>query len=569
MKKIMALMTLTMSLTAASAVWAGAFDNYVDYRNPDGSYSYYFDQGVLVTLDENWYQNTFVKTGDRGASFYQKASYDAYAGEGVEGGRLFTIGASVNTDFSELPSFEYIGFDEDSCMNYYAELPTDYQAYAGDETISAGYDALWAEVRDVIAGIRIGSEIRGGSGQVVLDGNGLGEELPSSDSGQSGQPVSVTGTASEKPYVTFSDWEAEPYSERVNAYSRDITVSDGGSYLMTYLDITGSDRYYFSYDAIWQGKGRQKVFSSDWDSEEIRIGRLFPFETMDECGMDIDQIITDHVSIQASDGSGFILIFRPVGGKYDGTVQTVTVMNGRRDLTADSYRETEYVELLGVLRFPEEERSALHFGENIIQPDSTGFQIQMSVYADVNDGIALMVYTNSSGNEVCVAQPVIDGFGVLTAYDSADTVEEIRVGRFGIMGFTYDSKDALIEGIDFTGRIPDPDQSGAASAPSDPTPFPAGGMTGSQGQDTGTLAEGEHRITLDDRSNVIVDCPEKAKAGTLVTVHTVGMADAEVVIEVNGGDIGSWQDWGTYTFYMPDKDTEVKAWVSTAGYSGA
>ena len=137
------------------------------------------------------------------------------------------------------------------------------------------------------------------------------------------------------------------------------------------------------------------------------------------------------------------------------------------------------------------------------------------------------------------------------------------------MGFTYDSKDALIEGIDFTGRIPDPDQSGAASAPSDPTPFPAGGMTGSQGQDTGTLAEGEHRITLDDRSNVIVDCPEKAKAGTLVTVHTVGMADAEVVIEVNGGDIGSWQDWGTYTFYMPDKDTEVKAWVSTAGYSGA
>ena len=204
MKKIMALMTLTMSLTAASAVWAGAFDNYVDYRNPDGSYSYYFDQGVLVTLDENWYQNTFVKTGDRGASFYQKASYDAYAGEGVEGGRLFTIGASVNTDFSELPSFEYIGFDEDSCMNYYAELPTDYQAYAGDETIRAGYDALWAEVRDVIAGIRIGSEIRGGSGQVVLDGNGLGEELPSSDSGQSGQPVSVTGTASEKPYVTFS-----------------------------------------------------------------------------------------------------------------------------------------------------------------------------------------------------------------------------------------------------------------------------------------------------------------------------------------------------------------------------
>ena len=568
-KKWMVLMTLTMSLTAASAAWAGVFDNYVDCQNPDGTYSYYFDQGVLVTLDENWYQNTIVKTSDRGATFYQKASYDAYEKEGMEGGRLFTIGASVNSSFSELPSFEYIGFDEDSCMNYYAELPTDYQAYMGDASIQAEYDALWSQVKDVIAGIRIGSEIHAGNETVDVDGNGLGEDLTSTDAGQSAAPAPVSDTGSEPPYVYFSDWREEAVSDTSNAYSRDITVSDGGNYIMTWLKITGGERYYYQYDPIWQGKGVQKAFSHDWDSEEIRIGKLFRFETMEECDMDIDQIITDHVSIQASDGSGFILIFRPVGGKYDGTVQTVTVMNGRRDLTADSYRETEYVELLGVLRFPEEERSALHFGENIIQPDSTGFQIQMSVYADVNDGIALMVYTNSSGNEVCVAQPVIDGFGVLTAYDSADTVEEIRVGRFGIMGFTYDSKDALIEGIDFTGRIPDPDQSGAASAPSDPTPFPAGGMTGSQGQDTGTLAEGEHRITLDDRSNVIVDCPEKAKAGTLVTVHTVGMADAEVVIEVNGGDIGSWQDWGTYTFYMPDKDTEVKAWVSTAGYSGA
>ena len=162
-KKWMVLMTLTMSLTAASAAWAGVFDNYVDYQNPDGTYSYYFDQGVLVTLDENWYQNTIVKTSDRGATFYQKASYDAYEKEGMEGGRLFTIGASVNSSFSELPSFEYIGFDEDSCMNYYAELPTDYQAYMGDASIQAEYDALWSQVKDVIAGIRIGSEIHAGN----------------------------------------------------------------------------------------------------------------------------------------------------------------------------------------------------------------------------------------------------------------------------------------------------------------------------------------------------------------------------------------------------------------------
>ena len=425
-KRWMVLMTLTMSLTAASAVRAGAFDDYVDYQNPDGTYSYYFDQGVLVTLDENWYRNTIVKTSDRGAAFYHKASYDAWEKEGLEVGRLFTIGASVNTSFSELPSFEYIGFDEDSCMNYYAELPTDYQAYTGDEEICGEYDALWSEVKDVIAGIRIGSDIQAGQ-----------------------EPATVSGTASEKPYVYFSDWQSEVYSDSLNAYTRDITVSDGGNYLMTYLDVTGNDRYYFRYDPIWQGKGRQRVLSGDWDSEEIRIGKLFRFETMEECDMDIDQIITDHVTIQASDGSGFILVFRPNGGKYDGTVQTITVMDGRRDLTADSYKDTESIELLGVLRFPEEERSALHFGENIIQPDSTGFRIQMSLTADVNDGIALMVYTNSSENEVCVAQPIIDGFGVLTAYDGADSAEEIKTGHFGIMGFNYDCTDALFEGNDF------------------------------------------------------------------------------------------------------------------------
>ena len=153
---MMVLMSLALSLAGASAVWAGMFDDYTDYQNPDGTYSYYFDQGVLVTMDEDWYQSTFVKTDDRGATFFQKASYDAYAEEGMEGGRLFTIGASVNTSFKELPSFEYIGFDEENAMNYFAVLPTDYQAYMEDEDTRAEYDELWAGVRDVIAGIQIG-----------------------------------------------------------------------------------------------------------------------------------------------------------------------------------------------------------------------------------------------------------------------------------------------------------------------------------------------------------------------------------------------------------------------------
>ncbi len=169
-KRMVALLTLTMSITMVSSVWAGVFDKYVDYQNPDGTYSYYFDQGVLVTLDENWYQNTIIKIEEQGVTFYQKASYDAWEKAGYEeGGRLFMIGASVNTGFSELPSFEYIGFDEDTCMNYYAELPTDYPAYMGDENIRAEYDALWAEARDVIAGIQIGTDVQIEDGAIQFE----------------------------------------------------------------------------------------------------------------------------------------------------------------------------------------------------------------------------------------------------------------------------------------------------------------------------------------------------------------------------------------------------------------
>ena len=385
------------------------------------------------------------------------------------------------------------------------------------------------------------------------------------------EPASLEdkSAASKKPFVYFSEWESEPVSDTMNVYSRDITVSDGGNFLMTYLDIKG-DRYYYYYDAIWQGKGRQKVFSHDWDSEEIRIGKIFRFESMDECGMDIDQIITDHISIQASDGSSFILIFRPNGGKYDGTVQTITVMNGRRDLTADSYQETQSIELLGVFRFLEEERSALHFDQNVIQPDSTGFQIQMALTADVDDGIALMVYTNASGNEVCVVQPIIGGYGVLTAYDSAETVEDIKVGRFGIIGFSYDVADALFEGIDFdhAAEPVNTNQQNPDTVSADVNSFLTGGLPkhSSQSQGTGTLAGGEHSITL--VGDVFVDCPESAKAGETVTVHTGEMADGEIIVEMNGTRIDK-TGWGTYTFTMPDEDVELKGWSSTAGFSGS
>lgn len=49
----------------------------------------------------------------------------------------------------------YIGFDEAEMLNYFAVKPTDYPAYASDAATRAEFDALWAEVDAVIAGIAL------------------------------------------------------------------------------------------------------------------------------------------------------------------------------------------------------------------------------------------------------------------------------------------------------------------------------------------------------------------------------------------------------------------------------
>ena len=93
------------------------------------------------------------------------------------------------------------------------------------------------------------------------------------------------------------------------------------------------------------------------------------------------------------------------------------------------------------------------------------------------------------------------------------------------------------------------------------------GLSGQE--ETAPSSFDEHQITLEDSSHVVIDCPEAAKTGDTVTVKTMDMADGEVVIEVNGSDIGTWEDYGVYTFTMPDEDVEIRARISTAGYAGA
>ena len=172
MKKLFATMLALVLVLAATAPALATFEDYWDFEEGDGIYSYAFPR-FKISMNQYWYQRTRVVVGKGGAtvSFYHKASYEAYTSEGDVGGLLFTIGASVNTDFQNLPDFVYLGYDDEECLNYYASFPADYQAYAGNKTIRAEYDALSEGVMDVIAS----AQIAGKPVNVKSSGSGLSE----------------------------------------------------------------------------------------------------------------------------------------------------------------------------------------------------------------------------------------------------------------------------------------------------------------------------------------------------------------------------------------------------------
>ena len=155
-KCLLAVMIALLVLACAVSACAAGLEDFNDYQNEDGSYTYYFMQGLFVTMPAEWYENTVVVAEMNNVTFYHRASYERYAAEGIEGGgKLFTIGCSVNTDFENFEEMTYIGFDETEMLNYFVTKPTDYPAYAADAEVCAEYNALFAEVDAVIEGIQL------------------------------------------------------------------------------------------------------------------------------------------------------------------------------------------------------------------------------------------------------------------------------------------------------------------------------------------------------------------------------------------------------------------------------
>lgn len=112
----------------------------------------YRTEDVELRLPASWSEKIMIVPTLSGASFYQKASYDRYMEEGIPGGGfLFSLGASVDSSFENLDEFIYLGFCEQSAMNYYLDLPTDYPAYMEEET-RAEWDAMHAAIQGIAQG---------------------------------------------------------------------------------------------------------------------------------------------------------------------------------------------------------------------------------------------------------------------------------------------------------------------------------------------------------------------------------------------------------------------------------
>ena len=152
----MAMLTLAFPMTAFAS---DDFEDFNDYMIEDGSYAYYFECGINVKMPEDWYRNVLVEADQKFVTFYHQASYDKYLEDGNNaGGKLLTIGCSVNTDFKDYPGYTYIGYDEEESMNYYYAVPTDYQGYTEDEAVKSEYDRLYSDLEEVCKNITLNTD---------------------------------------------------------------------------------------------------------------------------------------------------------------------------------------------------------------------------------------------------------------------------------------------------------------------------------------------------------------------------------------------------------------------------
>lgn len=147
-RKLLAAIGVGTMLLTSSTVYASGDDllAFVNDISDDGSIIYDFEE-VEIALPADWRGKVKVRVDDNAVSFYHDASRSKWLEtSGTEGGKLFTLSYSVNDDFTELPDYSYIGFSEESVMNYFLIFPTDVQGYMQDSAVAEEFQQLYAGI---------------------------------------------------------------------------------------------------------------------------------------------------------------------------------------------------------------------------------------------------------------------------------------------------------------------------------------------------------------------------------------------------------------------------------------
>lgn len=211
----------------ASSVYGSADDSeymeFTDNELVDGSLIYYFKE-MEITLPADWKGKFDIEINGNNATFYHKASREKWrASNGTDGGKLFTLSCSVNDDFAELPDFSYIGFSDESAMNYFMIFPTDVQAYMDDNTIAEEFQQMNSEIDFVKENARML-----GTGEKT-DRTGESYQFDESQAGYKGTWVDMKGGF--RAYLP-SDWNVMELDEEDRANGTDYVASSEDSSLI-------------------------------------------------------------------------------------------------------------------------------------------------------------------------------------------------------------------------------------------------------------------------------------------------------------------------------------------------
>ena len=176
MKRIIAVFLVMLFLapcTLGEEAGFSAFDFECGHAGSD--WIFYTFPDITLYMPLEWEGRITVEQSETGVSFYQTASLEKLAEEGVpEGGFLFQLCASEDESFRELPAYAYLGYSGNAGLHFYLMLPTDDPAYPGDASIRAEYDEMEAAVETIVKDAEIEPSMSFYPADVVpVDGNDL------------------------------------------------------------------------------------------------------------------------------------------------------------------------------------------------------------------------------------------------------------------------------------------------------------------------------------------------------------------------------------------------------------